>query len=457
MTTLVTNPTTKRIIYFIGHPKQNKSVLICKVCKNYETFLSIITGECATRTLLNLYNLHAVRGCLNKDSSLVLESSMSGPHHYFGWLDPEKVFVIKKVNCKLQYFQTKVNVQESKLFNLLPYDILTVKGYTWIDGKSLSDDVRDQYGIDNDLKHVMIKDGTVDSLFEDPGILLLKNKKLQLPLLKYPHRYDLSSFKAQVVKNDSPFSFNQNLIKKYKHAQHKLRVITYNYGSEYVDNYLMKGSGIFIERHEFIQAITPCNEDCGGFVILGREVKTKNKKYGLVNKRLELIAVPVPYGYTLLVDVGSIHGDSTLTGLYMMAMTGDHNAMKTADTVFLKDKKDKSNVEVVLDLTDLYENKNLNNNNLDTYSLDTCSLDTCSLDTCNYIKNITKKCTSSKDLLLTSDSKSLKKLYTDDVNLKAQIWADLNFVERLYWNAVIYTPVYLTGWDKTGENGLPDL
>jgi len=117
--------------------------------------------------------------------------------------------------------------------------------------------------------------------------------------------------------------------------------VTYNYGDRYYEDYLMNGSGAFIERHEFIQAITPLNKQCGGFVILGREVTD-----GVSKKRLELVACPVPFGYTLLVDVGSIHGDSTLTGLYMMAMTGNHVAMKTADSVFLKHRETKKNVRV---------------------------------------------------------------------------------------------------------------
>ena len=103
----------------------------------------------------------------------------------------------------------------------------------------------------------------------------------------------------------------------------------------------MNGSGAFIERHEFIQAITPLNKECGGFVMLGREVIDIHGR-----KSLELVACPVPFGYTLLVDVGSIHGDSTLTGLYMMAMTGNHVAMKTADSVFLKHRETKKNVLV---------------------------------------------------------------------------------------------------------------
>jgi len=102
----------------------------------------------------------------------------------------------------------------------------------------------------------------------------------------------------------------------------------------------MNGSGVFIERHEFIQSITPLSPSCGGFVILGREIEANE----LGKKCLELIACAIPFGFTLLVDVGAIHGDSTLTGEFMMAMTGNHKAMKTADTVFLKHRSTRRNV-----------------------------------------------------------------------------------------------------------------
>jgi hypothetical protein len=46
--------------------------------------------------------------------------------------------------------------------------------------------------------------------------------------------------------------------------------------------------------------------------------------------------VSIPFGYVLLLHPGAIHGDSTLTGLYLMGMTGNHTAMNTADSVFLK-------------------------------------------------------------------------------------------------------------------------
>jgi hypothetical protein len=71
MSTPVTSADTKRLIYFIGHKDQTPSALITKVCRDYETFSGLLLGECASRKLANLYNLHAVRGPLNANRELI--------------------------------------------------------------------------------------------------------------------------------------------------------------------------------------------------------------------------------------------------------------------------------------------------------------------------------------------------------------------------------------------------
>jgi len=203
-----------------------------------------------------------------------------------------------------------------------------------------------------------------DSLFEYPGVLEFDTEELSFLPLTEAHTYDLSSFHAQVVPNDQPFAFNRAGVDDYEHAQHRLRVITYCYGPRYVSDYLMAGNGIFIERHDFIQSITPMLPTCGGAVLLGRlvdidddddvekeeEEKEKEKEAGGLPPRqkqaLQLIAVRVPFGYTLLVEPQSIHGDSLMTGMFLMSMTGNHVAMATADTVFMKHKESSKNLAI---------------------------------------------------------------------------------------------------------------
>eukprot|EP00122_Pirum_gemmata_P009346 Pgem_evm1s8636 len=95
--TPITKTETKRIIYFRGFKHEKNSVLITKVCNDFETFSALPIGESASRTLWNLYNLHAVRGCLIEDK-LDFLSSMSGPHHYFGWISPRDYHIITPEN-----------------------------------------------------------------------------------------------------------------------------------------------------------------------------------------------------------------------------------------------------------------------------------------------------------------------------------------------------------------------
>ena len=389
----------KRLIYFTGHSKQSSSALITRICKNYETISDIFTGECATRTLSNLYNLHTVRGTI-LGNTLLLDSSMSGPHHYFGFILPTNTHIIKfdEITGYPTYYKiTNSNTDYNQLQNTISEDkIIKLSNYKWISGSR---------------NETLQK----DSLFVNPGLLLINNKTLLFNVIENGYDFDLSSFKVKLVKNDIPFKFNQNLITKYKHAQHKLRVITYNYGINYVNNYLMNDSGIFIERHEFIQAITPMNANCSGFVVLGRCNESNV---------LELIAVTIPFGYTLLVEPWAIHGDSTLVGMYMMAMTGNHNAMKTADTVFIKNLTTLNNVSII--------GVNMN---------------------INTMLSITD------DILMTSDKMSLSKLHNCDQILKKTIKKELfssNQLLNLIYQPVMLTGNYVIGWYKTLGIRLPN-
>eukprot|EP00122_Pirum_gemmata_P012333 Pgem_evm1s11456 len=265
-----------------------------------------------------------------------------------------------------------------------------MKQFQWISGRQLLyEDLRDELTGDSVSNH------TDDSLFQNPGILQLPERKITMEITDGSNAICNSNsfhkkYKARIVKNNTPFQFDQKMVEKYPHAQHRLRVITYNYADNYVNDYLVsektekengkivnkKGSGLFIEKHEFIQAITPMNKECGGFVILGSINKNNNNSSSSnsnnnnnnnynannpsycdddinsscdsqeKNQELELLAVSIPFGYTLLVDSWCIHGDSTLTGMFMMAMTGNHTAMQTADTVFMKNGEENVTVSV---------------------------------------------------------------------------------------------------------------
>jgi len=85
----------KRLIYFRGHPDQDNSAMITQVFKNYETISTFGSDlECATRTLMHLYNLHSVRGNV-VCGKLDIDTVMIGPLHYYGYLNPYDNHTIK--------------------------------------------------------------------------------------------------------------------------------------------------------------------------------------------------------------------------------------------------------------------------------------------------------------------------------------------------------------------------
>jgi hypothetical protein len=349
---------------------------------------------------------------------------MSGPHHYFGWIDPRKYHTLEfNINNTFPLYREYREYKPIKISKpLIPStSIVLIEDYKWHCGNKMSNEIKEKfqrnYGLGGNQYTYMNKNKMIieDSLFESPGILEMNRERIIFPVINDGYNYDLSPFRAQIVPNNEPFTFNQELIDKYEHAQHKLRVVTYNYGNNYVRDYLMEGSGIFIERHDFIQAITPVDNNCGGYVILGRELKTHK------SSQLELIAVTIPFGYTLLVDVGAIHGDSTLTGLYMMAMTGNHNAMKTADTVFMKHVSGK-NVKCITE---------------------------------PILPSGLVPTLSGNNFLLTSDKLSLHKLKDLDTKEKVNITSSLGIIQKMYWQSVILTGTPNIGWKKTLGQSLP--
>ncbi len=204
-----------------------------------------------------------------------------------------------------------------------------------------------------------------------------------------------SGFRCRVVKNDEPFrfTFEENVPPK-----NWPRPVTYilqeGYARESV--YGPNQAGLFLEHHEFTQSMTPADPDARGFIVVGKwvdgekivdqdgqpwpapengtmfEEYTEGKKNGSDDdndctsssssssssngkrirkapfdstpRKLQLLALRIPYGWTIIIDRKCIHGDTTFIGNYCMSMTTDHVQMGSADTVFLKHAKSKKNV-----------------------------------------------------------------------------------------------------------------
>ena len=99
--------------------------------------------------------------------------------------------------------------------------------------------------------------------------------------------------------------------------------------NDYLD-YCMANDGVFIEKHPFIQIMTPCCPLNDGYILVGRECKDSSY--------IKLIGIFIPFGCSLIVEPWAIHGDSAFIGKYQMAMTCEHREMRKADTVFLRNR-----------------------------------------------------------------------------------------------------------------------
>lgn len=177
--------------------------MICQLFRDYETFSKLFSGESATRTLLNLYNLHAVRGQIDSKGALVFETSMSGPHHYFGWIDPKEYHILQNdAHGNLYYRLTnkeEVSRAPVKILKPVPDDfVLKLSQYTWIKGEDLDETTRATHKIGDELTaHLLDTEaGASDSIFDSPGILLLESPQLSFKILSDPHTFDLSPFNA---------------------------------------------------------------------------------------------------------------------------------------------------------------------------------------------------------------------------------------------------------------------
>ncbi len=283
------------------------------------------TLELATRSLLRMKNLTAVRGFPG--------ASMVGPLDYFGNLENphQYLYTIESQFPPLFSRQPILDEYQKDHDNLEAFDsnFLTVIRVNWISGKDnhTIQEKKINYGITrHDLRQ---------SLFLNPGLLEVDQELIELKWFD-PRGVDLSSFKARLVDNQTPFQITQKPLP----SKDEYRLVTYLYEPLYADWQTEKGSGHFLEKHQFSQIITPITSNSTGYVVLARRNEAPDE--------IELIGIQIPYGYTLIIEEGCIHGDTTLNGFFMMGMTSDHTTMRTADTVFLKYPETKENVKIVM-------------------------------------------------------------------------------------------------------------
>lgn len=272
--------------------------------------------ESATRSWLRMRNLVAVRG--------VPGASMIGPADYFGNLETPHRYLYTI------HFQSWNPIPEFRRFPIHPETMVMMDEKLWHDL-----DAKDSVRIRGQWKsHELDKDKNLfggASLFPRSGLFLLEDEKdILLPNFD-PRWAKLERFRARLVRNDVPFCITARAIP----VADEYRLVTYVYGSGYAERQIKHGGGLFLESHAFSQFITPMNRQCSGYVLLAVPVTGHIHDY-------DLLAIHIPYGWTLIIDPGCIHGDTTLVGHFLMGMTSNHRTMASADTVFLRDRRQRN-------------------------------------------------------------------------------------------------------------------
>jgi hypothetical protein len=317
-------PVTSRGNYRFLPLKGKKGSVACRVRgKAANTFPQLSEEgnfEFILRTNARLRNLIAVRG----DEK---GARMIGPCDYYGNIEKpyEHAYTIHIDDGIPVFFQHKKEELDPQ-----------TKGAPKIDPSSLSTKLKAEWLSKQKLDSSAQGNGQQlfgESLFSNKGILKISGGDcFELEKIDAT-RVDLSSFKARLVDNNSPFQISKKKIPSLD----DYRVITYHYESHYAEKQIQKGGGLFLETHPFAQTITPLDKSSRGFVTLA---KWTNDQHGI----LEVIGVEIPYGHTLIVEEECIHGDTNLDGMFMMCMTSNHKTMRKADTVFLKNSECKKNI-----------------------------------------------------------------------------------------------------------------
>lgn len=282
----------------------------------------------ATRTILRMRNLVVFRG-----EGMGKNSHMLGPCDFFGALEkPHRYLYTIDIKDGFPTFSRRKKEAVIPQHNENLSTDFTGKSVV-IDAlwhKGTSDGIKDikSYYSTNDQKVIG------ESLFPNSGILETALDSIELPAFD-ASQYDLSPFKAKLVKNDVPFEVAETKVS----SSDSFCPVSYLFEDDYTAGQVEHGGGLFLETHDFSQTMTPLDEASGGFVVLGRWSG---------ENLLELIGVKIPYGFTLVVGKDCIHGDTTLKGMYMMAMTSNHTTMQTADTVFLKNHNSRKNFKMTM-------------------------------------------------------------------------------------------------------------
>jgi len=171
-----------------------------------------------------------------------------------------------------------------------------------------------QQALENNIEVIH---GNAANSFGGLGALLLPDN-FKIPTVLASHE-NVEHYGLRLITTNSDFSISS--------PQYEIAMMRYEYSKDYKKDFLMQqygGGGIFVETHNFPHIHIPLSEQCGGYIVIGKQVGVNT---------FHFTAFQIPYGYALYTPSNTIHGDGTLVGEY--ALTVADSAFCHADTVLM--------------------------------------------------------------------------------------------------------------------------
>lgn len=106
---------------------------------------------------------------------------------------------------------------------------------------------------------------------------------------------------------------------------------TYRLNDDYIKGWVhhkKNGPGVFLEHHQFMHMMTPADPSAHGSFVVGRFTGAGWSRRGSTHsvRHFEVVAISVPFGYTIIIPGGMLHCDWYFKGLLTTTLAADDNA-----------------------------------------------------------------------------------------------------------------------------------
>lgn len=167
---------------------------------------------------------------------------------------------------------------------------------------------------DDDAARIPIRAAGNANIFRDLGAILVP-KDFRIPVVTAT-RDNVGHYGLALIGDDE--------VVELRSPEYAMILAKYHYAANYRRDFLLEacgGGGYFVETHNFPHLHVPLTPDCGGFLIVGKRLRSN---------RFQFTGYRIPWGYALHTPANTIHGDGAIVGMHAISVASSTVA---ADTV----------------------------------------------------------------------------------------------------------------------------